>query len=157
MTACFAERLGLPARAGERNVALAHRDGLADEAYRRVLGADGVTVSAPMRNGFLHSLTTLCELRDGPFLPLGAVDDYPRLRTLRIHLMYECFRRLGYRETVRLLDSAARLKLNTVLLEFGDRFPLPRALPGQGPAGPRRPELLRQSLHVVIAAPLPPP
>lgn len=126
VAARFAEALGLPDRPRQRNVALVLDPDLAEEEYCLNLSAKEINVAAAKRSGFLRALSTLVELRDGPRLPLGAVRDFPRLKTRGIHLMYECFRRMRLKETLSLLDTASRLKLNTVLIELGDRFPFER-------------------------------
>jgi hypothetical protein len=119
----YAAAFRLPAGPREHHLTLTTDSSLGEEAYRLSIAEGEVEVRAASRRGFRHALSTLSQLRDGPLLPAGTVYDYPRLPLRGIHLMYESFRRLGEAETLALLTSAARLKLNAVLLEFGDRFP----------------------------------
>jgi hypothetical protein len=64
-----------------------------------------------------------------------------------IQIMYESFRQLDATGTMQLLDSAAKLKLNTVLFEFGDRFPFERFAPARAASALTREELRRIVAH----------
>jgi hypothetical protein len=56
----------------------------------------------------------------------GRVHDYPRLKRRGLHLTFETIRQLTAEQATEIMEAAARLKLNTILLEFGERFPFER-------------------------------
>ena len=122
----YADSFGLAAAPGRRNITLTCNRDLPDEEYRLEIRPDGIEVAACGQRGFLHALSTLTQLRDGPVLPAGAVRDYPRLPMRGFQLMFESVRQLTADEAAKLITSAAKLKLNTVLMEFGPRFPFER-------------------------------
>jgi len=108
------------------NVTLLREDGLRTEEYKLGITGDGVSIVANSSNGFLHALRTVKQLRNGPMLPTGEIRDYPRLNMRGFHFMFESIAQLGATEAAALINSAGRLKLNTLLLEFGPRFPFER-------------------------------
>ncbi len=122
----FAQELGLPLGERARNLALGRQDGLRQEEYRLDISEKGVTATASSDQGLLHALATLRQLRNGPILPAGRISDYPRLAIRGFHLMFESIHQLRAADAMALISSAARLKLNTLLLEFGPRFPFER-------------------------------
>lgn len=121
-----AEELGLSRDKRKSNVTLLREDGLKPEEYRLDIAGDAVSIIANSGNGFLHALATIKQLRNGPLLPTETIRDYPRLAMRGFHFMFESIRQLGAPEAAALIDSAARLKLNTLLFEFGPRFPFER-------------------------------
>jgi len=118
--------LGVSRDKGKSNITLLRGNDLKPEEYRLDIARDGMSITAASENGFLYALATIKQLRDGPLLPTGKVRDYPRLAMRGFHFMFESIRQLGATEATALINSAARLKLNTLLLEFGPRFPFER-------------------------------
>jgi len=104
-------------------VTLSPDTSLPTEAYTVSLEPAAVTIRSSGRAGFHHAVSTLLQLRDGPILPTGTLSDAPRLPVRGLHFMFETVNQLGFRDALSLLESAARHKLNTILMEFGDRFP----------------------------------
>ena len=119
----YARLFNVPARPAPKNIELLADKSLGAEAYRLEISAESLRVWACERRGFLRALSTLVQLRDGPFVPQGTVEDWPRLNVRGIQFMLEGFKQMDAPEAHRMLDLAGRLKLNTVLIEFGDRFP----------------------------------
>ena len=119
----YARLFGVSTRPAAKNIELVGDQGLGDEAYRLEIGPDALRVTAGEPGGFLRALATLDQLRNGPFVPQGTVEDWPRLKMRGIHFMFETFKQMDAEEAHRMLDLAGRLKLNTVLMEFGPRFP----------------------------------
>lgn len=137
----FARELGISSGKQKRNVAFVRREDLKSEEYRLEIGVDAVTVTAKDARGFLYALATIQQLRSGPVLQRATVRDYPRLRMRGFHLMFEAIQQLGAAEATTLINSAARLKLNTLLFEFGPRFPFERHATVRSPAALTRTEL----------------
>lgn len=123
LAARYASALGLARTRQQANLSLRRAAGLSEEEYCLEISATGATVEAASERGFVHALSTLCQLKDGPALPLGKVRDYPRLNVRGFHFMFESFRQMDGEAALRFISTAAKLKLNTLLLEFGDRFP----------------------------------
>lgn len=103
--------------------ALVRDDRLDREEYALTIGPERIEVRAAHRAGYLHALATIDHLRAGPMLPVGTVRDYPRLPVRGLQLMIEKIHQLHFDSIMPLLRSAARHKLNALLIEFGDRFP----------------------------------
>jgi len=143
----FAETLGLKRVGGERNVALLRDQSLGEEEYLLEVSPRGITVTAGSRSGFLHASSTLAQVRDGPILPVGKVRDYPRLATRGIHLTFETIRQMQAGDMMALITSAAKLKLNTILIEFGDRFPFEKHAVVRSPSALTREEVQRIVSH----------
>ena len=154
----YADAFGLSRAEGDRNLSLLREESalatpvvsghsLAEEEYRLEISPQDVTVRAASERGFLHALSTLGQVRNGPSLPVGKVRDYPRLAIRGIQLMFESFLQMGAVEATALITTAAKLKLNTVLLEFGDRFPFERHAAVRAPTALTREELRRLLDH----------
>lgn len=108
----------------EANVIELRRDeSLEPEGYVLEIQPQKITVSAARRAGYLHALATISHLCDGPMLPVGTVRDHPRLPLRGLQLMVEKIGQLDEEQIISLIRSAARHKLNALLIEFGDRFP----------------------------------
>lgn len=119
----FSEALGIGASEAPNRFALLRDEELAKEEYTINIAPRDIEVKASSRSGFLHALSTLDQLRNGPVLPVGEIRDYPRLPLRGLQLMFESVKQLRFEDTMRLLESAAKHKLNAILMEFGDRFP----------------------------------
>ncbi len=87
-----------------------------------------VAVSAREAAGFRHALQTLRQLACAPAMPVGRIEDWPDLSVRGFHLNFESYRRLDVDGAQHLLETAAAYKLNTLLVEYGPRFPF-RAQP----------------------------
>ncbi len=93
------------------------------EGYELQFADDSLTVSAGDAAGFRHALQTLRQIASEGSVPTGKITDYPALSVRGFHLNFESYRRLDVDEALRLIDVAARFKLNTLLVEYGPRFP----------------------------------
>ena len=115
--------LGIAPEKRAGNVTLDRANSLRDEQYKVKMAQGGITVSAASDRGFHRALSTLKQLRRGPTLPVGDIADSPRLPIRGFHLNFASLQQIGSSEAVALIESAADLKLNTLLIEFADRFP----------------------------------
>ncbi|MDD2706994.1 MAG: family 20 glycosylhydrolase [Verrucomicrobiae bacterium] len=119
----FQTVLGVADDERSKNLSLARKENLGEEEYRIDIDAAGMAIAASTPQGFQRAYATLIQLQDGPHLPACHIHDWPRLPIRGMHLMFRCFRQMGFVEAQNLIATAARLKLNTLLMEFGDRFP----------------------------------
>jgi len=143
----YAEMLNLRQSRHRTNLALVQDGGLEREEYQLEISGNAVTIRASSENGFLHALATIRQLRNGPVLPVGRIRDYPRLEMRGFHLMFESIHQIGAAEAVALISSAAKLKLNTILFEFGPRFPFERHAAIRSPSALTRSELRQIVAH----------
>ena len=123
VAARYREDLGIGGGDQPNRFALVQDEALAPEQYTADIRADSIEIRAASRRGFLHALSTLNQLRDGPALPTGHINDQPRLPVRGLQFMFESVKQLRFADAMSLLESAARHKLNTILMEFGNRFP----------------------------------
>ena len=73
--------------------------------------------------GFRHALQTLKQLRTEPMMPLCRIDDAPSLAIRGFHLNLQNCRSIDFDAARRFIETAAKFKLNTILVEYGGRFP----------------------------------
>lgn len=119
----FAEAFCIGLNEAPHRIALLRDERLGREEYALSIAPGRIEVRAAQRAGYLHALATLDHLRAGPMLPAGAIRDYPRLPLRGLQLMVEKIHQLRFDTILPLIRSAARHKLNALLIEFGDRFP----------------------------------
>lgn len=105
------------------------------EGYTVEFAPDSIHVTGVDDRSFRQAAVTLAALVTSDRLPIGRIEDWPRLAMRGFHLNLESYRRIGIDRAIELLESAARLKLNTVLVEYGPRFPFQsRSVPCASPA-----------------------
>ena len=93
------------------------------EHYRLVFDEHHIQVTAGDEAGFRHARQTLRQLATRPFVPAGEIDDGPGLALRGFHLNLQNCRRLDAHQAVNFIETAARYKLNAILVEYGARFP----------------------------------
>lgn len=82
-----------------------------------------VRCAADTTDGFRAALHTLRQLAAEPDMPVGQLNDYPTLAVRGFHLNFESYRRMDLAAALRMIETAAKFKLNTILVEYGPRFP----------------------------------
>ena len=97
---------------------------LSAQGYTLLLETDAVQGQANDIAGFRHALTTLEQLLSEPYMPIGRIDDAPAMKLRGFHLNFESYRRMDFDTALRFIETAARFKLNALLVEYGPRFPL---------------------------------
>ena len=114
----------LRARGDGRLPVVVTRDaGLGPEASRLCVTEQAVELTASDAVGWRHALDRLRQL-GGPYgeLPLGRIADAPALAMRGFHLNFN-IPTLDFEAGKRVLESMARWRLNTVLLEYDRRYP----------------------------------
>jgi hypothetical protein len=56
-------------------------------------------------------------------LPEGVIKDSPALKTRGFYLVLQSTRKLDFKSLKQIIEKAGELKLNTIFIEYGDRFP----------------------------------
>lgn len=95
----------------------------AAEAYRLIINESQVDCHAAQAESYRHALRTLLQLGSNAQMSVGEIDDAPDISVRGFHLNFESYRRMDTHAALRLVDAAARVKLNTLLVEYGPRFP----------------------------------
>ncbi len=119
------EGFGIPGRAVKKKVKF-RVEGRDDGSYGLKISSAAVEVKSGGDRGFFYALQTarqLSFLSEDGFLPECEVEDSPGLAIRGFHVNFWSFRMMDVREAEYVFEKAAELKLNTLLLEYGDRFP----------------------------------
>lgn len=104
-------------------VLLRCEDGLPPEGYNLAISAKKVDLTAGDVAGFGYGLDRLEQLNLGGQLPLGKIRDFPALDLRGFHINFGGLRHLDGEQSLQVLQSMRRWNLNTVLVEYADRFP----------------------------------
>ncbi|MBM4047839.1 MAG: hypothetical protein FJ279_22265 [Planctomycetes bacterium] len=107
-------------------IALAHRSDIAAEGYELLVQPTGVQITASERRGFIYGLQRLAQITREGQAPLAEIRDFPSLPMRGFQVNFYSLRHLGVKGAVDLLDAMARWRLNTVLFEYGNRYPFAR-------------------------------
>lgn len=91
--------------------------------YQLEFSPGAIVVSAGDAAGFRHALQTLRQMASQPTMPVGIIADHPSLAIRGFHLNLASYRRVDVNQAIHLIETAARFRLNTMLVEYGDRFP----------------------------------
>jgi len=94
------------------------------EGYAFEVREQMIEVRASADVGFFYALQTLKQLVKNCYMPLCAVEDEPVLEMRGFQLNVKFVRQLNFENILQFIENAASYKLNTIMLEYGDRFPL---------------------------------
>lgn len=94
-----------------------------EEEYSILIGEDQITIKASSQNGFFYALMTLQQLADGNKIPCGTVKDRPKLKMRGFHFKLGSMKQMGFKDVMRIIEMMGKFKLNTLLLEYTDKFP----------------------------------
>lgn len=97
---------------------LHHPDG-----YTLWFDPGSVICCANTTEAFRNAWRTLRQLSAESDMPVGLLNDYPSLAMRGFHLNFESYRRMDLAAALQLIETAAKFKLNTILIEYGPRFP----------------------------------
>ena len=112
----------VPIGRGAVPVSLIRDASLAPEASRLHVTEQAINVIASGATGWHYGLARLRQLAPQGVMPVGQIDDAPALAMRGYHLNFN-IPSLDFEAGKRLLDSMARWRLNTVLLEYDRRYP----------------------------------
>ena len=111
---------------GSAPVELSYGLELPAEGYEVLAEANGVRIAAGGRAGFTYAIRRLEQIMNAGRVPRGRIRDCPSLRVRGFHVNFSALRHMGFKEALNVLESMARRNLNTVLFEYGDRYPYGR-------------------------------
>jgi len=97
---------------------------LREEAYRLEISPDGVSIESVSPRGAFYALKTLKTLASGgaPLKP-AVVEDAPALKMRGLHVTLGSGHMPSFERMLMIIDKLAELKVNTLVLEYDDRFP----------------------------------
>ncbi len=113
---------GLSRGAREKVVSLSIGD-MSTEAYKVHISQEKIGVVAGSQLGLRHALKTLFQFSPDGRLLQGKIEDAPSLKMRGFHVNFDSFRQMDMDEARYVLKNAAKLKLNTILFEYSNRFP----------------------------------
>jgi hypothetical protein len=108
--------------AQDRNVILSLR-AMDPEAYEIYIEQEDLRVAAGSQVGLRFALKTLFQFSPDGRFPQAKIEDGPSLKMRGFHVNFDSFRQMDMDEASYVLNSAAKLKLNTNLFEYSNRFP----------------------------------
>ena len=95
------------------------------EAYRLSVDENGMTVVAGSQAGLRDAAFTCYQTMNGHFMPRGTISDCPDMTGIRgYHLNLNSLRHTDMPMLLQMLRWMAESKLNTVMTEYAERFPL---------------------------------
>lgn len=93
------------------------------EAYEISISDKDIKVRAGSEVGFDYALETLWQLSPDGRILKGEIADSPDLKMRGFHVNFDSYRQMDIHEAKYAIKNAAKLKLNTILLEYAERFP----------------------------------
>lgn len=91
--------------------------------YQLDFDRNGIRITGSNTEAIRHAMVSLAQIASEPTMPTGRIEDWPDLAVRGVHLNLQNCRRFGTDEAVRFIKTAAGFKLNTILVEYGGRFP----------------------------------
>jgi hexosaminidase len=110
---------------GSAPVSLVREAALPPEGYRLRVSGEGVVLAASTEPGWAYGVVRLRQLGVRGLLRACRLEDSPALALRGFHLNFS-LATLDFEGAARVLESMARWRLNTVLIEYVDRFPYAR-------------------------------
>jgi len=96
---------------------------LGKEEYKINLDNELIKISEGSEKAIEYALQTLWQISPEGKFPTGVIEDKPSLKIRGFHINFDSFRQMDIEEALNVMETAAELKLNTILLEYGNRFP----------------------------------
>ena len=93
------------------------------EEYIVTIEKSTVNILSGSVKGIDYAMQTLWQISPDGNLPTGRIEDKPSMKIRGFHLNFDSFRQMDINEALYVLETAADLKLNTVLIEYSNRFP----------------------------------
>jgi hypothetical protein len=102
---------------------LVEKAAVPEEGYELSVSEHGIELAVSSPHGARYGIGRLEQLREGDRIGLWTIRDAPALPMRGLHIIYRATRDLTFEQELSLLDSMARWNLNTIVLEYDDRFP----------------------------------
>jgi len=122
----YKTKLGLSQSSKKKTFLLSINNKLHNERYVFHSSPKEIVCEAGSVRGLFYCLQTLLQMKDGSKISFVDIEDMPSLNIRGIHLNFDNLRQMGYREASIMIQTLAKFKINTILIEYGDRFPYKR-------------------------------
>ncbi|MGI6562225.1 MAG: family 20 glycosylhydrolase [Clostridia bacterium] len=96
---------------------------LEKEAYTIRIREGQIALTAGSIRGIQYGMQTLWQLSPDGKPPQGIVEDRPSLGMRGFHINFDSYRQMDIGEALYAMEKAAEMKLNTLLIEYSNRFP----------------------------------
>ncbi|MDD5598714.1 MAG: family 20 glycosylhydrolase [Victivallaceae bacterium] len=93
------------------------------EGYNLKIAENEISVCASDERGFFYALQTIKQLKLGNLLVCVKIEDFPQLAIRGFHFNLESVEMLDFNEVRRIIEMLGKFKINTLLLEYADKFP----------------------------------
>lgn len=93
------------------------------EEYRITINQGNISVISGSIKGIEYGMQTLWQISPDGVLPIGTIEDKPCLKMRGFHINFDSFRQMDIHEALYSIEKASEMKLNTILLEYSNRFP----------------------------------
>ncbi|MGI6537258.1 MAG: DUF4838 domain-containing protein [Caldicoprobacterales bacterium] len=113
----------LSAQKNGKTISLNVNTDLEDEEYKIEISTNKVLIQGGSKTAVEHAFKTMWQLSPEGKMPTGIIEDRPLLKMRGFHINFDSFRQMDIKEALYALKTAADMKLNTVLFEYGNRFP----------------------------------
>lgn len=108
---------------GEKTLKLIKNDQLKPESYTADIAADHISVSASDDRGFFYAFQTMRQLTYGGHITAATIEDQPKLGIRGSHFNLGTVKMLDFDDLKQIIKMLAKFKMNTLVLEYTDRFP----------------------------------
>ena len=96
---------------------------LGKEAYRIDIKEGKISLAAGSIKAINYGMQTLWQMSPDGLIPTGIIEDQPSLNMRGFHINFDSFRQMDIQEALYSIEKASEMKLNTILLEYSNRFP----------------------------------
>ena len=115
---------------------------LSNEAYKIRIMEDLIEIVAGSEIGFRYAFETCYQLSADGAIPIGEIEDQPTLAIRGFHLNLDSYRQLTFEDAKYLIENAGRMKINTLLVEYSNRFPFEKYRQINSPAAFHKDEII---------------
>ena len=107
----------------QKKITLRKTENLREEEYNLDIAEDRILVEAADEKGFFYALQTMKQLELGGVIACAKIKDSPKLKMRGFHFNLGSARMIGFDDVINILQMMAKFKMNTLLLEYSDKFP----------------------------------
>ncbi|MFA7184212.1 MAG: family 20 glycosylhydrolase [Victivallales bacterium] len=93
------------------------------EGYALKINENEISVAAADERGFFYALQTIKQLKLGNLLACVEIEDFPMLGIRGFLLNLATAQMIGFEEVKRIIEMLGKFKINTLVLEYIDKFP----------------------------------
>lgn len=112
---------------GPRPIKIVHDTACGPEHYKMTVAQDRIVILCGGEHAFRYAMEMILSASDRSLLPVGTIEDYPMLSMRGYQLnLASCLRYCDLDELFHFIRMCSQVKINTILIESGNRFPNPK-------------------------------